>query len=69
MPKSNKKVICYSCSNEVDPKNDYCYGCKRHVCVECALKFGHFPGGEYHEKKGIVPDSRILQPIDCQSDA
>ena len=33
---SNQKIlVCVNCSSSVGP-DDYCYGCKRHVCNKCS---------------------------------
>ena len=35
-------VRCFSCGrNDCDSESDFCYGCHKIVCVECAETYGH----------------------------
>ena len=44
-PKAKPKPKCTHCRRIIDAKQDKCLGCKRLICVRCALHHGHFAGG------------------------
>ena len=47
--RKRKRLTCdlYGCRRRVDAADDYCYGCRRLVCVRCAFRGGHFGGGRH----------------------
>ena len=47
---SKAEPKCFSCGTECDLDADYCFGCKKIVCTDCAEKYNHF-GSEEHGHK------------------
>jgi hypothetical protein len=52
MSKSAKTPRCESCrTTEVDTTGDYCYGCRRIVCLSC-IDWGNHRGSGAHALRG-----------------
>jgi len=51
------KLKCESCGNKtskgnpISVKNDYCYGCKRLICVTCSFNYDHLGWNAPHASK------------------
>jgi hypothetical protein len=43
----NSIVKCFSCGTDCDIETDYCYGCRKIVCVECAIAYDHAGDGKH----------------------
>lgn len=42
-----KRPRCVHCQRIADVANDYCYGCRRFVCMGCVVARGHHIGGRH----------------------
>jgi hypothetical protein len=41
---------CFSCKKKVNA-GDWCYGCTRSVCVDCAERYGHMFDGAHGKRR------------------